>query len=441
MFSPQTLRKLILPLFLDQLLLVLVGIVSTILLSYAGEAAVSGVSLVEMVNILLINILTAIATGGAVVVAQYIGSQNIYTARKSAGQVVLITFIVSIIFMGLILLFSQTILSLLFGSVDPDVMSAARIYFLLSCLSYPFLALYNTSAALFRSMGNSKIPMLASMFMNGLNIIGFYIAIFVLKSGITGVAIATLLSRSLASIILVSLNFNPNNIIFIDFKSIFNWDKPLIRKILSVAIPNGIENGITQFGRVLLTSIIALFGTAQITANGITNSLGLFAISFAMAINFAIITVVGQCIGAKEFDQAEFYIKKLLKQARYMTIIIASIQLIFLPWILNLYTLSDEARHITFTLMIIHNLMVMAIWPSAFTLSNGLRAAGDAKFTMKVSILAMFVFRITISLVLAIYFNLGVYGVYYAMGIDWVYRTIIQHRRLRNGKWKNAALV
>lgn len=441
MFSPQTLRKLILPLFLDQLLLVLVGIVSTILLSYAGEAAVSGVSLVEMVNVLLINILTAIATGGAVVVAQYIGSQNIYTARKSAGQVVLITFIVSIIFMGLILLFSQTILNLLFGNVDPDVMSAARIYFLLSCLSYPFLALYNTSAALFRSMGNSKVPMLASMFMNGLNIIGFYIAIFVLKSGITGVAIATLLSRSLASIVLVSLNFNTNNVIYIDFKSIFNWDKALVQKILSVAVPNGVENGITQFGRILLTSIIALFGTAQIAANGITNSLGLFAISFAMAINFAIVTVVGQCIGAKEFEQAEFYIKKLLNQARYMTIIIACIELIFLPWILNLYTLSDDARQITFTLMVIHNLMAMAFWPSAFTLSNGLRAAGDAKFTMNVSIIAMFAFRITASLILSIYFNLGVYGVYFAMGIDWIYRTNTQHRRLKSGKWKDTAIV
>jgi len=441
MFSPQNLRKLILPLFLDQLLLVLVGIVSTILLSYAGEAAVSGVSLVEMVNVLLINILTAIATGGAVVVAQYIGSQNIYIARKSAGQVVLITFIVSIGFMFLILLFSQVILSVLFGNVDTDVMKAAQIYFLLSCLSYPFLALYNTSAALFRSMGNSKVPMFASLLMNGLNIFGFYIAIFVLKSGITGVAIATLLSRLLASIVLVSLNFNIDNVIYLDFKSIFNWDISLIKKILSIAIPNGIENGITQFGRILLTSIIALFGTAQIAANGITNSLGMFAISFAMAINFAIVTVVGQCIGAKEFEQAEYYIKKLLKQARYMTVLIASTQLIFLPWILNLYTLSDEARNITFTLMIIHNLMTMAVWPSAFTLSNGLRAAGDAKFTMKVSIVAMFAFRITASFILSILFNLGVYGVYLAMGIDWIYRTIIQHKRLNSGKWKNAALV
>ena len=221
MFSPQNLRKLILPLFLDQLLLVLVGILSTVFLSYAGEAAISGVSLVEMINVLLINILTAIATGGCVVVAQYIGSQNLYNARKSAGQVVLITFLVSIFFMIIILVFSQTLLTILFGNVDPNVMSAARIYFLLSCLSYPFLALYNTSAALFRSMGNSKIPMLASFFMNGLNIFGLYLAIFVLKSGITGVAIATLLSRILASLILVRLNFNTNNLIYLDFKSIF----------------------------------------------------------------------------------------------------------------------------------------------------------------------------------------------------------------------------
>jgi len=441
MFSPQALRKLILPLFLDQILLVLVSIVSTMLLSYAGEAAVSGVSLVEMVNILLINILTAIAMGGAVVVAQFIGSQNIFNAKKSAGQVVLITFVMSIIFMIIVLSFNGLILNILFGSVAPEVMQAAKIYFILSCLSYPFLALYNTSAALFRSMGNSRIPMLASMLMNGLNIFGFYIAIFVLQSGIMGVAIATLLSRGFASLILVSINFNKNNLIYLDFKSIFSFDITMVKKILSVAIPNGIENGITQFGRILLASIIALFGTAQITANGITNSLGMFSISYATAINFAIITVVGQCIGAKEFEQAEYYIRKLLKQAQIMTVIIALSQLLVLSWILNLYTISDEARQITFYLMILHNTMTMIIWPSAFTLSNGLRAAGDAKFTMNVSIIAMFAFRITSSYILAIGLNLGVFGVYLAMGIDWIFRTFVQVRRLNNGKWKNAALV
>lgn len=441
MFSKQALRKLILPLFLDQLLLVMVSIVSTMLLSYAGEAAVSGVSLVEMVNVLLINIMTAIAMGGAVVVAQFIGSQNIFTARKSAGQVVLITFIMSLFFMLIILGFNQFILNMLFGSVDPEVMQAARIYFILSCLSYPFLALYNTSAALFRSMGNSRVPMLASMLMNGLNIFGFYLAIFVFKSGITGVAIATLLSRAFASLVLVSLNFNKNNLIYLDFKSIFSFELSIIKKILSVAIPNGVENGITQLGRILLASIIALFGTAQITANGITNSLGMFAISYATAINFAIITVVGQCIGAKEFEQAEYYIRKLLKQAQIMTIIIGLIQILALSWILNLYTISDEARQITFYLMILHNGMTMLIWPPAFTLSNGLRAAGDAKFTMIVSIIAMFAFRITSAYLLAIGLNLGVFGVYLAMGIDWIYRTFIQLRRLNNGKWKNAALV
>ena len=441
MFSKQALRKLILPLFLDQLLLVLVSIVSTMLLSYAGEAAVSGVSLVEMVNVLLINILTAIAMGGAVVVAQFIGSQNIVIARKSAGQVVLITFSMSVVFMLFVLSLNGFILNVLFGSVDPEVMQAARIYFILSCLSYPFLALYNTSAALFRSMGNSRIPMLASMFMNGMNIVGFTVAIFVLHSGIMGVAIATLLSRVLASLILVSLNFNRGNLIYLDFQSIISWDLSIIKKILSVAIPNGIENGVTQFGRILLASIIALFGTAQITANGITNSLGMFAISYASAINFAIITVVGQCIGAKEFDQAEHYIRKLLKQAQFMTIIISITQILLLSWILSLYTISDEARQITFYLMILHNVMTMLIWPPAFTLSNGLRAAGDAKFTMTVSIIAMLAFRITFAYILAIGFNLGVFGVYLSMGIDWIFRSLIQIRRLNNGKWKNAALV
>lgn len=441
MFNSQSLRKLIYPLFLDQILLVLVSILSTMLLSHVGDAAISGVSLVEMVNVLLINTLIAISTGGAVVVAQYIGSENIYIARKSAAQIILITLLLSLFFTVIVLLFNQSILNLLFGSVDAEVMQAAQIYFILSCLSYPFLALYNTSAALFRSMGNSRIPMLASMFMNSVNILGIYIAIFVLKSGITGVALATLIARVLASLILVTINFNTDNLIYLDFKSIIKFDFSLIKKVLSVAIPNGIENGMTQLGRILLMSIIALFGTAQITANGITNSLGMFAISYASAINFAIVTVVGQCIGAKEFSQAEYYIKKLLKQAQIMTIIIATVQIIALPWILNLYTISDEARNITYMLMVLHNVMTLAIWPPAFTLSNGLRAAGDAKFTMNVSIIAMLAIRIVFAYILAILFNLGVFGVYIAMGLDWVYRSFVQYRRLRNGKWKNAVLV
>ena len=441
MFSTQSLRKLILPLFLDQILLVLVSIVSTMLLSYAGEAAVSGVSLVEMVNVLLINILIALSTGGAVVVAQMIGSQNHFLANKSAGQIVFITLLVSVTFTLVVLFFHPLILNLLFGQVDPEVMNAAKIYFVLSSLSYPFLALYNTSAALFRAQGNSRIPMLASMFMNGLNILGFYLAIFVFQAGITGVAIATLGSRLLSSIVLVILNFNQNNIVYLDFHSIFSFDLNLIKKILSIAIPNGIENGITQFGRILLASIIALFGTAQITANGITNSLGMFAISYATAVNFAIVTVVGQCIGAKEFDQAEYYIRKLLRQAQIMTVIIAVIQILGLPWLLNFYTISEEARNTTYWLMILHNVMTLLIWPPAFTLSNGLRAAGDARFTMNVSIIAMVAFRITSAYLLAIVFDLGVFGVYLAMGIDWVYRMIVQMNRLKSGRWKASFLV
>ena len=435
MFTQKDLQRLVLPIFLDQLLLAGVGIVSTLLLSYAGEAAVSAVSLVEMINVFIISILLAVSTGGTVVLAQIIGSKRLELAQKASGQMMILTVLVGLIFMGMVLGLGQPILNLLFGSVDPDVMRAAQIYFIISSLSYPFMALYNASAGLFRAMGNSRIPMIGSMVLNISSVLGFGLAIFIFKAGITGVAIASLTSRIIASLFLIRLNFNPELIVSLDKKNFLTWDTSLVHRIVKVALPNSVENGVTQLGRVFLASIIALFGTAQITANGIVNSLGAFTLSYSMALVFASVTVVGQCVGAKEYEQARLYAKKLMRQGQIVTLVLAVLSIVLLPALLQIYTISDEARTLTYQVMILHNIIAVLFWTPGFMLASSLRAAGDARFTMIVSLTAMFIFRIPAAYLFAVVLDFGVMGVMMAMGVDWFYRFTINQIRLKGNKW------
>ncbi len=435
MFTQKDLRRLVLPIFLDQLLLAGVGIVSTLLLSYAGEAAVSAVSLVEMINVFIISILLAVSTGGTVVLAQIIGSKRLELAQKASGQMMVLTVLVGLLFMGMVLGLGQPILNLLFGSVDPDVMRAAQIYFIISSLSYPFMALYNASAGLFRAMGNSRIPMIGSMVLNISSVLGFGLAIFIFKAGITGVAVASLTSRIIASLFLIRLNFNPELIVSLDKKNFLTWDTSLVHRIVKVALPNSVENGVTQLGRVFLASIIALFGTAQITANGIVNSLGAFTLSYSMALVFASVTVVGQCVGAKEYEQARLYAKKLMRQGQIVTLVLAVLSIVLLPALLQIYTISDEARTLTYQVMILHNVIAVLFWTPGFMLASSLRAAGDARFTMIVSLTAMFIFRIPAAYLFAVVLDFGVMGVMMAMGVDWFYRFTINQIRLKGNKW------
>ncbi|HAO61679.1 MAG TPA: MATE family efflux transporter [Erysipelotrichaceae bacterium] len=441
MFSNHALRKLVLPLFLDQILLFTVTITATMLLSYAGEAAFSGVSLVDMINMLMVTMLASLATGGAVVVSQYVGMKDQKNTLVAASQLITATAAISVVVTLIVVLFYAPILRLLFGNVDASVMASATLYFIVSSLSYPFLALYNSGAALFRCMGNSKVPMTVSLLMNVLNVTGNAIAIFTLHTGVAGVAVATLLSRFLGGCVMLYLSANQENAIHIKLSEILSWNPPMIKRILKIAVPNGIENGSTQLGRVLLVSIIALFGTTQISANGVTNSLGSIALSFAMAMNLAIVPVVGQCVGAGNFEEAKKYIEKLMKITYVITLVISLVQIITLPWLLNLYSLSDEARKIATTLILIHNLSAIFFWPTAFTLPNALRAAGDAKFTMYSSIGGMFIIRIFFAYILGVVFKLGVVGVWSAMCIDWVFRSAAYIWRYQSEKWTKFKVI
>lgn len=309
LFSNSDLRKLIIPLVIEQILIMMVGLVDTMMISHVGEAAVSGVSLVDMINSFFIFIFTALATGGAVVVSQYIGSKDKENTRYASSQLVMITTLIALILMTVSLLFHKEILSLLFGKIAKDVMSASTTYLVLSALSFPFEGFYNACAALFRSMSKSKVTMNVSLAMNVIHAIGNAIVIFVFHAGIAGVAICTVLSRAFAAMVLFGLLRNKKNVVSIRIKEIFSWNKAFLSRILRIAVPNGIENGLFQLSKLVLISMVATFGTVQIAANGVANSIDYVGAIIVSGMSLAIVTVVGQCVGAKEYEQAIYYIK------------------------------------------------------------------------------------------------------------------------------------
>ncbi|MGN0243400.1 MAG: MATE family efflux transporter [Lachnospiraceae bacterium] len=435
MFSSVQLRRLIYPLIIEQVLAITVGMVDTVMISYAGEAAVSGVSLVDMINNLLINIFAAIATGGAVVISQYLGYKDKTKASRAATQLITVAIVIAVGFMFVAMLGNRPILRLLFGSIEADVMKSASTYFLISAWSYPFLAVFHACAAIFRSMGNAKISMKISVGMNLLNAVGNAIMIMGLSMGVAGAALSTFISRVLGAVVLLAFAMRKENEVKVNYKRIFSWEHDMVRKILHIAIPSGIENGIFQLGRVLVVSIIALFGTTQIAANAVANSLDSMGCIAGQAMNLAMITVVGQCMGAGDKEQAIHYTKKLWKITYMITIIVNVLILLSLPWLLKLYSLSAESYRYAYILVMIHDGIAMFLWPTSFTMPNALRAAGDVKFCMFISIFSMIIFRILFSVIFGIGFGWGAIGVWIAMALDWIFRCVLFTWRFVQGKW------
>lgn len=435
LFSKIDLRRLIVPLLFEQALAITVGMADTMMISSVGEAAVSGVSLIDMFNNLVMSILAALATGGAVVTSQFLGAQKEKEASNSAKQLLVSVGLITCVVSVLVMAFNHGIISLLFGKIEQDVFDNAVIYLLISAISFPALAIYNSCAALFRSMGNSKITLKASVLMNIINIAGNAICIYGLKMGVVGVALPSLVSRVVAAVVLYVLLRNPKYPIHIDREKFrFKWN--IIKRIFYIGIPSGIESGIFQLGRVLVVSIISGFGTIQIAANGVANSLDAMGCIVGQAMSLAMITVIGRCVGAGDLEQVRYYTKKLMSQTYLYTAIVNVIILSTLHWTLKLYGLSPETTKLAFILVMIHNGVAIFLWPASFVLPNMLRACNDVNYTMILSILSMIVFRIGLSLVIAVHFGYGAIGVWIAMVVDWVFRTICFVARYIKGGWK-----
>ena len=443
LFSRNALVRLIIPLIIEQLLLMTVGMADTVMVTTAGEAAVSGVSLVDNINTLIIQIFSALSTGGAVVVSQYLGRQEVEQAKTASKQLLYTMCAVSLLLMTAALLFRQHILSLIFGRVEADVMTSALIYFLLTAAAYPFMGIYNAGAALFRAMGNSKVSMFCSLIINFINIAVNAIFIFGFHFGAAGAGIGTLVSRIAAAVIIMTLLNHPDHLVRVDGLLRFQLNGGMIKRILFIGIPNGLENGMFQAGKLMVLNLITTFGTSAVAANAIANSVAGVVNVPGMALGLAIITVVGRCMGAGATDQAVTYTKRLVGVC-YLFMLVMSTGMFFLAdFLVSLFNLSPEAVGMAAQVLRICAVGNVIFWPMSFTLPNSLRAAGDAVFTMMVSLCSMFACRVALSYVLACYWglNLGLAGVWLAMVADWIVRSFLFLLRYWRGSWKKIKVI
>ena len=441
MFTNKDLKNLIVPLFLEQLLVMLVGIADTFIVSYAGEAAVSGVSLVNAFSTIFIYLFTALASGGAVVISQYIGRGVKEDAGEAASQLLTSSPLFSLVISIVILALPRPMLSLLFGQVEPAVMDACVVYLQISVFSYPALAVYNAGAALYRSLGKTSVTMYISIAANAINVVGNLIGVFVLKAGVAGVAWPTLIARVFSAAVITVLCFGKRVDVRYTWQQICKWNGELMKRILRIAVPNGLENGIFQLVKVALSSVVALFGTYQIAANGIAQSIWSLAALAGVTMGPVFITVIGQCMGAGDTAQAEHYFKKLLKITLAISLVWNGLVFAITPVMMNFYQISEEAKYLVVILVLIHNIFNTMAFPMSGPLSNGLRAAGDIKFTMIISIASTIGGRLLFSLLFAIVFNWGVIGIAAAMCLDWVIRAVIFALRLKSGKWKEFKVI
>lgn len=438
LFTHDQLVKLILPLIFEQLLAVLVGFVDTLMVSWSGEAAVAGVALDDNINRLILLVLSALATGGAVVCSQYIGKGEPSQSRKASAQLETVLAGISTILTVFALLTCRPLLSGIFGNVEPDVMECAVTYFVITAWSYPFVGLYNAGAAIFRSVGNSKVSMLIGLLMNTLNVIFNAIFVFGMHMSVAGVALATVISRVVGAVLITALactHYNPNPLNHIHD---FIPDMQIIGKILYIGIPSGLENGIFQIGKLVLVRMITGFGTAATAANSIAFSIVDFPNIPGAAMGLALITVVGQCVGAGEKEQATYYTKKILRTA-YKGIWGTDILLIlFAPVIVTFFHLSQEAMDMSVVILRLFGMVSIFIWPMSFTLPNALRAAGDVMYTMVVSVASMWAIRVGLAYVLGVMLGFGLTGVWVAMFLDWACRTAFFGYHFYSGKWLEA---
>ncbi len=441
LFDNRYLKALIIPLLIETLLSVTIGMMDTIMVARVGEHAVSGVSLIDSIANLLIFLFSAFATGGAVIASQYLGRKEERNACFSAKQLMYLSLAFSLAVSLLMLIFRRPVLDIIYGHIESDVMDAALAYFTPIIISFPFLAVLNSCNALFRSMGKSRITMIVAIIMNLINVSGNALFIYGFGMETFGAGLASLLSRMTACFYMVYKVTRPEEQIHVLEPLKFEVDLPMIKRILKIALPSGIENSVFHIGKILVSSTVASFGTASIAANAVFNALSTFANIPGSAIGMASVTVIGQCCGAREYDQASYYGKKLLGLTFLMMGVTCFVIFMLTPELAKLYNLSDAAYSLAVMTIRLNMFQTLLFWPPAFTIPNFLRAAGDAKYTMIVSIASMWIFRVMLSVILGVYLGMGFLGVCWGMFVDWYCRGIFFVTRFLKGKWKTKTVV
>ena len=446
LFSRKAIVALIVPLILQQVLNVLVGTVDSIMVSHAGEAAVSGVSLINTLDTLLIVFFTALVGGGSVVVAQALGRKNQKNANEAAKQLLYIVTAVAVVLTVTVLILQKTLLTLLFGDVEPDVMASADSYFFFLALSFPLLAISESIGACFRSAGNTLLSLLVSILINLVNVFGNALLIYGFEMGAAGAAIATLFARFVGAVILLVLIHNKKYEVHIERLLQYKPNRRIIRSILHIGVPNGISDSMFQFGRLLTQTLISTMGTAVIAANAVSMTICNYQYMVGGACSATMITVVGYCIGAGNERQAKYYSRMLLILNYVALWVIVLFTVLFMSPMISAYNLSEASSALARELILFHSICASLIWPIGFMLPSAFRASGDVRYPMVVSIVSMWAFRVAGAYPLALDSitlfgitvsgaGLGIMGVWIAMVIDWSFRAALFLGRYLGSKW------
>lgn len=441
-FSNRQLVSLMGPLMLEQLLAITVGLADSLMVSTVGDAAISAVSLVDAISNLMIYIFSAMATGGAAVAGQYIGRRENENACKAGQQLIVLLGGVSITFVVLLYIFKTWVLTTIFGQIEPDVMQQTNIYYGYVMASIPGIALYNGGAALFRTMERSDVSLKVSLLMNGINVAGNAILIFGFGMDVAGVAIPTLVSRTVAAIVILSMLMNRKRVLYLCRVRDFRLNGRMMKNIFYISIPSGTENGMFYLGRLVLFSLISTFGTASIVANAIGNTLGNFHVCAGQAIDLGLTTVVSECAGAGDYKATRYYVKKVAKAAYVIMAVVNLIIIALLPTILHIYNVSPEAERLAIAVALIHGISSIFLWLPSFMFPTVLRAAGDARFTMIISMSTMWLVRVLFAYIFGKFMGYGLIGVWVAHSVlDWIVRSIIFFARYRGDKWTTKAIA
>ena len=441
LFSNKALVALLIPIVVEQLLNSFMGMIDIMMVSNVGSEALSGVSLVDSVNNLIVQLFSAMATGAAIVCSHYVGMRDKEGANNAAKQVVISVGVIALVITVFGITFRRQILGIIFGQIEPGVMENAEIYFFFTALSYPFLALFSAGSAIFRSCGNSRYPMTVSVISNVINIIGNYILIFTFDMGVTGAAIATLISRIFCMVaVYVALAKPRQDIVVNDYMNI-RPDWSLIKTILAIGIPSGIENSMFQFGKLAIQSTVSTMGTAVIAAQAMTNILeGLNGI-FGLGVGMCLMTVVGQCMGAGRKEEARYYIIKLCIIAEVGITISCLLVYAMLRPVTVIAGMESTSAALCIEMMTAITIVKPLIWTGSFVPAYGLRAAGDVRFSMTTSIITMWGCRVALCIFLVRTYNMGPMAVWYGMFADWALRSVIFFSRFLSGKWMKKEVI
>lgn len=441
LFSNKALVALLIPIVVEQLLNSFMGMIDTMMVSNVGSEALSGVSLVDSVNNLIVQLFSAMATGAAIVCSHYVGMRDKEGANNAAKQVVISVGVIALVITVFGITFKRQILGIIFGQIEPGVMENAVIYFFFTALSYPFLALFSAGSAIFRSCGNSRYPMTVSVISNVINIIGNYILIFTFDMGVTGAAIATLISRIFCMVAVYVALAKPRQDIMVNDYMNIRPDWSLIKTILAIGIPSGIENSMFQFGKLAIQSTVSTMGTAVIAAQAMTNILeGLNGI-FGLGVGMCLMTVVGQCMGAGRKEEARYYIIKLCIIAEVGITISCLLVYAMLRPVTVIAGMESTSAALCIEMMTAITIVKPLIWTGSFVPAYGLRAAGDVRFSMTTSIITMWGCRVALCIFLVKTYNMGPMAVWYGMFADWALRSVIFFSRFLSGKWMKKEVI